>query len=211
MYGNRLNHGGCPTLSIIPEHLTINTFKLLVKLLRSLCICCGNPDKEFVEMCEAKGGKIISPSGSTAAYVDNQKTVRAQACMLLIEGKRNRCQECIAYRNNIRSIYSNYSKKKEPSTSSNFRYLSSPQKKRRLQLVKQSLRNKTRQLQRLKKKLERLTAKHGVIADDSLQSDLVSVLMKSREEIEKLPMNDFKKVFWEQQVYYSNYSYWVFM
>lgn len=203
VYDQVLDHEKCPTLSVIPDSLTtIDSFSLLVKLLNSLHICSGNQDRKYTEMCEAKGGKLCSHTGKVVAYLHRtyQKTVRPQSCMLLIEGKKARCEECVSYRYNLRSIYTNYMKKKEVSKFHNFRYLSSPQKKRRLKLVRQALRNKQRQLQRMKKRLDTLTAEHGVVADDDLQDDLTTVLVKSREEISKLPMNDFKRIFWEQQV-----------
>lgn len=122
-------------------------------------------------MCEAKNGKILSHAGKTVAYLDTMylKTVRSQSCMLLIV----KVDETGVKNVQLSPIY--ILKNKLP--------LSSPQKKKQLKLVKQALRNKQRQLQWLRKKLDYLTAEHGVIADDSLQSDLVKVLVQSSEEI----------------------------
>ena len=110
----------CPIFSTVPEHLTANTFKFhSVHILwqsRQVQIC-GAKGHEGLMQLEGgggggfpaslsipEGGKIVSQSGSLAAYLDNQKTIRAQACMLLIEGKKDRCQECSFYPNNLINI-----------------------------------------------------------------------------------------------------------
>lgn len=128
-----VNHQRCSSLQEIPNHLSMYWFKVLVSRLDAMNVCCGNPDANYTEMLESKKGKIVSATGATIAYLDTncQKTVRHHSCILLTEEKYSKCSGCSSYRDNLRSIYYNYikSKQSEPSVRSNFRYLSSPQKK----------------------------------------------------------------------------------
>ena len=210
IHGHRVEQEQCPVLQEFQSLLNVESFKRLVTLLDTLHVCPGNPDQKFVEMCENKKGKLLTTKGETAAYLDTKcsvtyagstysKTVRHVGCELLVTGTR--CQECLSYRNNLRSMYANFSKKKTPSKAGNLCYMDSPQKIRHLKLVRQALRNKQRQLQQLQQKLRSLTAEHGVVADASLQNDLENVLHHAQQDIEKLPRDNFKRIFWEQQVF----------
>ena len=61
-------------------------------------------------------------------------------------------------------------------------------------------------LNSLKKKLEEVTAKHGVKVTDTMRSDFGKLIDNYNPEIKKLPQDDFKRVFWEQQVWSSKFE-----
>lgn len=167
-------------------------------------MCPGSPDERYVKMCEEKG-KLASTKGELTAYLDDKcsvvsagktllKTVHHVNCELLIRGSR--CQVCSLYRDTLCSMYANFTKQNAPSASANHRYLTTLQKVQHIKSLKQARKNKQRQLQRLQKKLDDLTVTHGVVVDQALGS----VLHHSRKDIDQLQHNDFKRVFWEQQV-----------
>ena len=195
------------SLREIPDHLDVQAFQSLVNLLDTLYLCRGNADVRYVEMLEHKRDNVIFSSGSVVAYLDNklkhQKTVRHHSCSLLVMNEKTKCHACWSYRDNLRAIYSNFCKSKEFSKKTNFRYLSSPQKNRRLKLVRNALKNKQRQLNNLRKKLKAVTEKQGVIVSDlALQADIEKVIAKHGQDISKLPADNFRRIFWEQQVHY---------
>ena len=108
----------------------------------SLFICSGNTDSNFVNMVAAKKGKIASPDGKVAAFVDNTivqvgdqvytSTVRAGGCELL--SSSTKCPSCKKYRGNLRAMYSRWLKQPnyDGSNTSSHRYLNVPQAKAKL-------------------------------------------------------------------------------
>ena len=179
--------------------------------LNNLNVCVGQPDTKFVDVCAAKNGKILSHNKQVVAYLDSTacvsdgqmytKTVRHAGCEMLVLGSC--CNKCAGYRDNLRAISRNHSLRKTQtkySKHTNLRYMRSPQKECRLRVLQQSLHNKKRQLQRLKSKLKKLMAKEGLEISEELQSDLQLVICHHRSQIEELSSNDFRKIFWKQQV-----------
>lgn len=73
------------------------------------------------------------------------ETVRASTCELLTTSPR--CGQCVAYRNTLRSLHHKFMKHQTVSPShhtnvnshTNYRYLSTPQKQRRMKVLKQTL------------------------------------------------------------------------
>ena len=58
----------------------------LLSALNGLAICTGHQDLHYVKMVVAKKGKIFSPNGKIAAYVDDDcgtKTVHAAECHVI--------------------------------------------------------------------------------------------------------------------------------
>ena len=52
----------------------------------------------------------------------------------------------------------------------------------------------------MRKKLEVLTSEKGIEVDSEVQEEIEYVIQEKRSYIESLPVNDFRRVFWEQQV-----------
>ena len=124
-------------------------------------------------------------------------------CEMLVLGSC--CNKCAGYRDNLRAISRNHSLRKTQtkySKHTNLRYMRSMRSPQecRLRVLQQSLRNKKRQLQRLKSKLKILMAKEGLEISEELQSDLQLVICHHRSQIEELSSNNFRKIFWKQQV-----------
>lgn len=73
-------------------------------------------------------------------------------------------------------MYRSYSLSNKVNKHTNLRYLRSPQKVQRIKALRSALRNKQRQLQRLRKKLELLTYKEGLDVPEDLQQDIGRLL-----------------------------------
>ena len=107
----RLIHG---LLSDVPEILNHISLEKLLKLIDSCNVCPGNPDRCYIEMIEAKKGRLMSKNGqdisaaidsfSPVHHSDKQysKTVRVSSCELLVKG--NKCASCISYRDSLRKM-----------------------------------------------------------------------------------------------------------
>ena len=77
------------------------------------------------------------------------------------------------------------------------RYLRTPQRSAYIKSLQTALRTKHRQLQRMKVKLNHLMESNSCIkVDDDLTSDIAKVIENTRV----LQGDEFKRIFWEQQV-----------
>ena len=210
IHSQMVNPIQCSTLFDIPSTLTFDTFKVLLSLIMSHNVCAGNPDANFVKMAELRTGKFLSPNKELVCYLDNHCvtmdgnlypcTVRHTKCELLV--KEVSCAECHKYHCNLRAMHSSYTRKKNSvlTSTTNLRYMRSPQKRARMLRMKEVLHNKERQIQRWKKRFKNLTEKHGVEVTKELEDDFKSIIKSHDGEMKKLPVQNFKRVFWDQQV-----------
>lgn len=135
---NRVDTAKCIDLSQFPSILNGVELSRLLGVLNGLTICTGHRDSHYVKMVQAKKGKILSPNGKIAAYVDNDcgtKTVRAAKCQVI--SRSVKCEACRLYQPNLRAIYNRWSKHREvdgSDTSSHTKdhYLTIPEKKARM-------------------------------------------------------------------------------
>ena len=152
-------------------------------------------------MAKARKGKFLSLKKQVVSYLDSNccimfngeihsSTIRHSKCEFLMEGSL--CKVCSSYCSNL-----NFMKQKSFKMSSNDRYMGALQRRKKNALMKRALHYKQWQLKRLREKILTLT-KHGVEVDES---DFMGAITDYNTEIEKLPIDDFKKVFWKQQVH----------
>ena len=53
------------TFSQVPQHLTsLADVKILLDLVHSCHLCCGNGDKKFMDYISSKDGKIMNARGT---------------------------------------------------------------------------------------------------------------------------------------------------
>ena len=82
----------------------------------------------------------------------------------------------------------------------NFRYLSSPLKHKRLFSIRSRLTAPERKVEYLKKKIEISVSNTGISVDEDLHQDLSNIIQQSTPAIhEQFPEGSFKRLFWEQQ------------
>lgn len=211
IHGHKLDPHISSATSKFPSTLKYDDFKELVSVIMKYYVCCGHPDKTFVEMAHKRKGTFMSIANKVVATLDSRfpvitggtvssYTIRHVKCELLTVGAGLRCKACTGYRDNLRAMYSNFSKHKPWSRAVNTRYLRTPQKAMKLRALKNALSNKKRQLQRLRAKLELVTNQHGVHVDKHLQGDFQAIIDDHSGEIAKLSVHSFQRIFWEQQV-----------
>ena len=114
MHGQSLSPLKCTYLSKYPVHLQLADLQDLLSTVSQLHLCAGHPDQQFVDMVEARKGKLFKSSGEVAAFVDRSSqitlhgqiyhaTVRTAVCQLLTSSVK--CPQCVSYRDTIRSIH----------------------------------------------------------------------------------------------------------
>ena len=188
--------------------------KLLEKL-ESFHVCPGHPDKQFVEMMKSKNGQLLNSSGEVAAYLEcgylisynNEtftETVRTSACQVLTD--KNRCNNCISYRDTIRSIYHRWLKQEDLSTISssshvNEWWLDITQKNEKASQVKIKLRKAERKWRYLDFKIRESIEKYNVEVDEQLNNGLHEIMKEYSSEVnERYEENSFHHLFWNQQL-----------
>ena len=146
------------------------------------------------------------PSWSTGtatldAELVNPPTIRHKHCDILVSKSDTRCSACSQYRGSLRAICSRHSNRKEdrtaPDSHTNYRYLSTPEKGRRLSRLHTSARNERKKSLRIKAQLTEVTEKSGVVVDPDMHNDIVSVMKEHTPE--KHPPDSFPRLFWDQQ------------
>ena len=194
-------------LKDVPTRVSRNSLPDLLSTVAKANICTGSYEERFVILAHARKGKFLSMSGETVAYLDESfcvqvdgveygSTIRHRDCQLLIEGLM--CTPCYGFRNTLRSLAYKSSKLtlRAPSIYTNLRFLKTPQKIVCMVSLRRAIKMKNRQLKRLRVKLNILLEKDSVQVDEQLQRDLEKVA----DVHSVMEEDDFKKIFWQQQV-----------
>ena len=198
-------------LSAFPPALNTSVFLSLVETLHTSNICLGNHDDKFITIARQKKGKFLSTDGQIIAELENLycfvangemkcSTIRHINCHVLLDKKKVTCPPCTNYRNTLRALVSKSIKvhsSPSPSSYTNTRFLRTPQRRMHLAILRKAIRNKNRQLKRLRIRINALLkSKDSVCVDEDLSSDIATVI-RNHTVLEK---DDFKRMFWEQQV-----------
>ena len=132
-----------------PSVLDLESANAILVILDSMHTCVGNPDRNFVLMCELRDGKFLSADRTIRAYKDTYcplivddevypATVRTTNCDLLT--CESKCDQCKNYRSVLRAMHSRQqrtteliiNKRSEISSHTNFRYLTQQQQIKRI-------------------------------------------------------------------------------
>ena len=81
-----------------------------------------------------------------------------------------------------------------------FRFMKTPDRIAALRKARKTLKLRDQKIARMRNKLEELTSEKGIEVDSDVQDELESVIKEKRSYIESLPVTDFRRIFWEQQV-----------
>ena len=65
----------CSLLSHVPSKLTVKSFKSLLSIVDTCSVCPGHPDPHFINLLEAKKGKLLSKDGSEVAIIDKHGVI----------------------------------------------------------------------------------------------------------------------------------------
>ncbi len=203
----------------IGDQLEPASLQVLVDTVDQCMICPGNSESQFVSLVEARKGSVKKSNGDVSAYIDNSlpfsdpagelsyKTVRSAQCALLIASGNSKCETCRVYRKNLRAMLSSSVKVSSPekrkrlesSSHTNYRYLNTPELGKRLKNSRKATRSLSRKLEHMKLNLKTLTESNGVNLDDSLNSDMCSIVKDSHDMISAHPPDSFARLFWDQQ------------
>lgn len=133
-------------------------------------------------------------------------TIRHSSCEVLLPATRQstRCSHCSHHRKSLRAMLNRCDTKTDvshPSSHTNVRYLSSPQKADRLRRLHTKLHDTKRQVRCLQKKLEEATEHLGTTVDQGMNDDLTTIMRENSTTIaETHPPDSFARLFWEQQL-----------
>ena len=171
---------GNQSLSKHPHLLNPSDCKNILCEVDQLHACPGNPDTDYVEMCEKRGGVIKGDRGrgEVVAYLDTKQvvnmdetnsasTVRRKDCGILCS-KPGRCSSCILYRRVLRTNVYRGQKAGNESRSSissrtSYAHLTSKVKDDRLRNFQKMLVSTKQRVARLENKIEELISRDGVI------------------------------------------------
>ena len=70
-----------------------------------------------------------------------------------------------------------------------------------LRNARKVIKNRDRKLAKMRLRLDVLTSSGGIQLGNDIQEDIADIVQAHHPEIESLPMSDFRRVFWNQQVY----------
>ena len=138
---------------------------------------------------------------------EHAKTVRVSTCEMLVNG--NKCSSCISYRDSLRSMFHRWSKQKSLSPSkrqstrsrTNMRWLTTPEKDKRYSQLRRRLDAKSKEVKRLKDKINIMIEKNHVSLDATLHSDFRGIMTEMSQKIqEECAENSFRRLFWEEQL-----------
>ena len=216
VYGHKLDRCQCQPLHAIPPHLDSKSLQHLIHVLDTATVCAGHPDEKYVSMLNSKKGKrVVAKDGSTSVYLDEQGpitlngqlyhfTVRASKCEILCHGSK--CYKCISYRAGLRVMHSRWvtrSPSRHTSTSSttNYRYLSTPEKAERYKELKSRSNSAEKTVKRLKERIKELMGKSCIEIDQDLHSDLSQIMEDHNDAIvSEFTEGSFQQLFWDQQL-----------
>ena len=215
-YGHEVKRLSHSPLNSVPNILCPDSLQQLLQILDSCHLCPGNPDKHFLSLSDERKGKFFSVTNEITAYEDNctiyvdgeryNRTIRTSGCSIMVSS--GRCPSCTKFRSSLRSMYSRWKKKSQsPKKFSNNRYLTTPQKSRKLSRLQARAISAEREIRLLSEKISLSTKAKGITVDPNLHSDLCSVMNENNPSVlEKFPEGSFRRLFWEQQFKAANVS-----
>ena len=117
------------------------------------------------------------------------------------------CPKCSRFRENVlrgrlaRILKDkNTSQSVEASSHTNFRFLTSSEKSERMKNMAAVIHNRDQQIACLHEKINGLVANQGIVVDQDIHTDLVSMMKEYGGLAQKDQSNPFMKIFWDQQL-----------
>ena len=142
--------------------------------------------------------------GVAIATVD-ASTIRHKKCSFLIAEGNKRCDVCKHYRKTLTSMLARKENttttdRTAPDSHVNYRYLTSPEKKERMQRLHTLQRQTKQQLDSMKARISQSVEVSGVTVDEDMHSHLLSIAEENAQNVvASCPKDSFRRVFWEQQ------------
>ena len=145
------------------------------------------------------------------AYHDiSCNTIRCTDCMVLVPraNSASRCEQCRDYRKNMSGLLTRYRNGQtkrldgsDPQSHTNYRYLSTPEKDKRLQRLHHQHRMSEKKLTRLRAALKQAIEQRAVTVDEGLHQDLQEIIRENYKGVgDAHPPGSFGRLFWENQM-----------
>ena len=210
IHGKKLHQISNTSLSGISSTLSPLSLQKLISILDEACICPGNPNDQILPMATAHKGVFVSGSGEEKARLEKDfqvilngdvyhQTIRTTTCSLLVS--QGKCSSCKSYRPQLRAMCSRWSKKAAVSAKyTNNRYLSTPQKKRKMKELQVHAYTTEKEVKKLRERIEQCSEQNGVQIQPSLNEDFLVIMTENNSQVEEnFPEGSFRRLFWEQQ------------
>ena len=79
--------------------------------------------------------------------------------------------------------------------------MKTPEKLAALRRARQTIKARNKQIARMKAQLMERITEDGIEVSDDVENDMQEAIKSYNDEIVALPQNDFRRLFWEQQVW----------
>ena len=208
------------TIQQLPQKVADETTLItVVSAIESARICPGNPEERFTQLLEKRGGSVQGIGGQVTAFLDSRdevvsgglaysRTVRRWDCEMLCSPDAaylKRCQCCKKYRSQLQVMCSRQQSKAASNRVShnshtNYRFLSSAEKDKRLHNLEKAKIAECKQKKRLSEKINELIEQDGVTLIDEDVEDISSIFDSVASDVKK-NFKEFsvQKIFWDQQ------------
>ena len=185
----------CKLLTEFPLTLSSpTTITNLLSCIHHAAICPGNPDVDFIDLCQKRGGTIKGArgNGDTIAFLDHKPvinsdgqshpcSVRRVDCEVICEPTDPyplRCQVCQSFRPTLRAIRSRV-RRDDPTTISshtNYIHLTSSEKNERMKNLHKSYKIAKQQVRRLELKVKQLIINEGISLQPCDTADISQIV-----------------------------------
>ena len=207
---NHLISSECSVLCQQPSHLATESARRLIRVIDNSNYCIGNTDEQFIELARKRKGKFLTSGGKVIAnleegiciYASGEErcsTIRHTGCKILLSTSVV-CPVCTNYRSTLRVLLYRQ-QKSQPlclHPNMNTKFFTTPQRRAHMQSLRKAIRNKNRQLKRLKLRLEKIVENDSVEVDEELSQDLQMIVEDPSNAASV--KDEFKRIFWDQQV-----------
>ena len=171
----------------------------------------GTPFGTFITPYTLNLALLFVLGSDIVAYHDiSCNTIRCTDCMVLVPraNTASRCERCRDYRKNLSGLLTRYHNGKtkrldgsDPQSHTNYRYLSTQEKDKRLQRLHQQHRMSEKKLTRLWAALEQAIEQRAVTVDEGLHQDLQDLIRENHKSVgDAHPLGSFGRLFWENQM-----------
>ena len=202
----------CKLLAEFPSLISSPTILSdLICCVHQAAVCPGNTDKDFVTVCEKRGG-TMKKGGDVIAYLDSTSpdghcSVRRAECDVIFDhlSRRVRCQACQSFRSTLRSaVHRSSHDNTAVSSHTNYIHLTPDEKNERLKNLHQSLRAAKQQSNRLQSKINQLIESEGIQLQPNDAEDISQIVEDvTPTVVENFPESSPQRVFWDQQRIYN--------
>ena len=153
---------------------------------------------------------IVIGSGVVAYYDQRNSTIRHVTCLWTLppSSSGSRCKNCIQYRSVLRSALQRLLKQQQemstsscdPSSHTNLRWLTHPEKDQRIKNLQDVVRNKERKIQKLQAELDKAIQDDGIQVDTATHNDLLAIMTSQNSAVGGTESDiSFQRIFWQQQ------------